>query len=42
MTVCTSAITQKASLLGWTAEAEAAKQHARDIYKSAASFSSGF
>jgi aspartate aminotransferase len=33
LTVCTSAITQKASLLGWTAEAEAAKQHARDVYK---------
>ncbi len=34
LTVCTSAITQKASLLGWTNEAEAAKQHARDVYKS--------
>lgn len=33
LTVCTSTITQKASLLGWTAEAEAAKQHARDVYK---------
>ena len=33
LTVCTSAITQKASLLGWTAEAEAAKQNARDIYE---------
>ena len=33
LTVCTSTITQKASLLGWTAEAEAAKQNARDIYK---------
>ncbi|MEJ7847966.1 MAG: pyridoxal phosphate-dependent aminotransferase [Pyrinomonadaceae bacterium] len=34
LTVCTSAITQKASLLGWTKEAEAAKQHAREVYKS--------
>ena len=34
LTVCTSAITQKASLLGWTDEAEAAKQHAREVYKS--------
>src|SRR5689334_12018945 len=33
LTVCTSAITQKASLLAWTAEAEAAKQHAREVYK---------
>lgn len=33
LTVCTSTITQKASLLGWTAEAEKAKQAARDIYK---------
>lgn len=33
LTVCTSAITQKASLLAWTEEAEAAKQHARDTYK---------
>jgi aspartate/methionine/tyrosine aminotransferase len=33
LTVCTSAITQKASLLAWTQEAEAAKQHARDVYK---------
>lgn len=32
-TVCTSTITQKASLLAWTDEAEAAKQHARDVYK---------
>src|SRR6476620_551827 len=30
LTVCTSAITQKAALLGWTDEAEAAKQHGRD------------
>jgi len=34
LTVCTSAITQKASLLGWTEEAEAAKRHAREVYKS--------
>lgn len=32
LTVCTSAITQKAALLGWTDEAERAKQNARDIY----------
>jgi aspartate/methionine/tyrosine aminotransferase len=38
MTVCTSAITQKAALLGWTTEAEAAKQNARDIYKSRGEF----
>lgn len=31
-TVCTSTITQKASLLAWTDEAEAAKQHAREVY----------
>jgi aspartate aminotransferase len=31
-TVCTSTITQKASLLAWTAEAEDAKAHARDVY----------
>ena len=31
-TVCASAITQKAALLGWTDEAEAAKQHAREVY----------
>lgn len=38
LTVCTSAITQKASLLGWTAEAEAAKQTARDVYKKRGAF----
>jgi aspartate aminotransferase len=38
LTVCTSAITQKASLLGWTDEAEAAKQHARDVYKKRGAF----
>jgi aspartate/methionine/tyrosine aminotransferase len=38
LTVCTSAITQKASLLAWTKEAEAAKQHARDVYKKRGEF----
>lgn len=38
LTVCTSTITQKAALLGWTAEAEAAKQHARDIYRKRGAF----
>ena len=37
-TVCTSTITQKASLLGWSDEAEAAKQHARDVYKKRGEF----
>ena len=37
-TVCASAITQKAALLGWTDEAEEAKQHARDIYKHRGAF----
>lgn len=37
-TVCTSAITQKASLLAWTEEAQAAKQHARDVYKQRGEF----
>ncbi len=32
-TVCASAITQKASLLAWTAEAEESKQKTRDIYR---------
>lgn len=32
-TVCTSTISQKAALLGWSEEAEAAKQHARDVYR---------
>ncbi|HEY0047781.1 MAG TPA: pyridoxal phosphate-dependent aminotransferase, partial [Pyrinomonadaceae bacterium] len=32
LTVCTSTISQKASLLGWTAEAERAKAEAREIY----------
>ncbi len=31
-TVCTSTITQKASLLAWSEEAEAAKQYAREVY----------
>ncbi len=38
LTVCTSAITQKAALLGWTPEAEAAKQMARDVYKKRGEF----
>lgn len=33
LTVCTSAISQKAALLGWTEEAEKAKSDARAIYK---------
>lgn len=33
LTVCTSTVSQKASLLGWTPEAEAAKAEARAIYK---------
>ena len=33
LTVCTSTITQKAALLGWTEEAQKAKQHAREVYK---------
>lgn len=37
-TVCTSAITQKASLLAWTAEAEEAKRHARDVYRTRGKF----
>jgi aminotransferase len=32
LTVCTSTISQKASLLGWTEEAEQAKAEAREIY----------
>lgn len=38
LTVCTSTITQKAALLGWTNEAEAAKQHAREVYKKRGEF----
>jgi aspartate/methionine/tyrosine aminotransferase len=37
-TVCTSTITQKASLLAWTEQAEAAKQHARDVYRKRGEF----
>lgn len=33
LTVCTSAISQKAALLGWTDEAEKARKHAREVYK---------
>ncbi len=33
LTVCTSTISQKASVLGWTDEAEAAKAEARAVYK---------
>ena len=33
LTVCTSTISQKASLLGWTEEAQRAKAEAREIYK---------
>ncbi len=37
-TVCTSTITQKAALLGWSPEAEAAKQEFRDVYKKRGEF----
>jgi aspartate aminotransferase len=37
-TVCTSTITQKASLLAWSDEAEAAKQHAREVYRKRGEF----
>jgi len=37
-TVCASTITQKASLLAWTDEAEAAKAHAREVYKARGEF----
>lgn len=37
-TVCTSTITQKASLLAWTDKAEAAKQNSRDVYKKRGEF----
>ena len=33
LTVCTSTISQKAALLGWSEEAENAKANAREIYK---------
>jgi aspartate aminotransferase len=38
LTVCTSAITQKASLLAWTPQAEAAKENAREVYKKRGEF----
>ena len=38
LTVCTSTISQKASLLGWTEEAERAKAEAREIYKKRGEF----
>jgi aspartate/methionine/tyrosine aminotransferase len=38
LTVCTSTISQKASLLGWTDEAERAKAEAREIYKNRGEF----
>lgn len=38
LTVCTSAITQKAALLGWTDEAQVSKQNARDVYKKRGEF----
>src|SRR5215210_7374775 len=38
LAVCTSTISQKASLLGWTEEAERAKQKAREIYKKRGEF----
>ena len=38
LTVCASAITQKASLLGWSAEAEEFKAHAREVYKKRGDF----
>nr|MBA3786412.1 hypothetical protein [Acidobacteriota bacterium] len=38
LAVCTSTISQKASLLGWTDEAERAKAEARKIYKKRGEF----
>lgn len=38
LTVCTSTITQKTALLGWTAEAEASKKAARDVYQKRGAF----
>jgi len=38
LTVCTSTISQKASLLGWTPEAEQSKAKAREIYKNRGEF----
>jgi len=37
-TVCAATIVQKASLLAWNDEAEVAKQHAREVYKSRGEF----
>jgi len=38
LAVCTSTISQKASLLGWTTEAEQAKRDAREIYRRRGAF----
>ena len=38
LTVCTSTISQKAAVLGWTKEAEKAKREAREIYKKRGEF----
>lgn len=38
LTVCTSTISQKASLLGWTDESEKAKAEAREIYRRRGAF----
>ena len=38
LTVCTSAISQKAALLGWTDEAEKSKQNSREVYKKRGEF----
>lgn len=38
LTVCTSTISQKAALLGWTDEAERAKAEAKEIYKKRGEF----
>ena len=38
LTVCTSTISQKAALLGWTEDAENAKAEAREIYKKRGEF----
>lgn len=38
LTVCTSTISQKAAVLGWTEEAEKAKAEAREIYKKRGEF----
>ncbi|REJ79420.1 MAG: pyridoxal phosphate-dependent aminotransferase [Acidobacteria bacterium] len=41
LTVCTSTITQKASLLAWTEEADIAKREAREIYRRRGAFMQG-